>query len=31
MFKKFINKGLPMTALLILSALLQGFAVGAFA
>lgn len=31
MFSKFINKGLPMSALLILAALLQGFAIGAFA
>jgi hypothetical protein len=30
MFRKFINRGLPMSALLILSALLQGFAVGVF-
>jgi hypothetical protein len=31
MFGKFINKGLPMSALLILSAVMQGFAVRAFA
>jgi hypothetical protein len=31
MFRKFINRGLPMSALLILLALLQGFAVGVFA
>jgi hypothetical protein len=31
MFSKIINKGLPMSALLILSAVLQGFAVGVFA
>ena len=31
MFRKFINKGLPMSALLFLSAVLQGFVVRAFA
>ena len=31
MFRKFINKGLPMSALLILSAAMQGFVVRAFA
>ena len=31
MFKKFIYGGLPMSALLILSAVMQGFVVRAFA
>lgn len=31
MFGKLINKGLPMSALFILSAVMQGFAVRAFA
>ena len=31
MFKRFINKGLPMSVLLILSAVVQGYAVRAFA
>jgi hypothetical protein len=31
MFKRFINRGLPMSALLILSAVVQFYAVGAFA
>ncbi len=30
MFKKFINRGLPMSALLILSAVVQFYAVRAF-
>jgi len=30
MFKKFINKGLPMSLLLIVSAVVQAFAVRAF-
>lgn len=31
MFKKFINKGLPMSLLLLISAVVQGFAIRAFA
>lgn len=30
-FKKFVNKGLPMSVLLILSAVVQGYAIRAFA
>ena len=31
MFKKFINKGLPMSLLLLVSAVVQGYAIRAFA
>jgi hypothetical protein len=31
MFERFVNKGLPMSTLLILSALLQGLAIRVFA